>query len=296
MKRGLTHAHPDDRSRRRRRHRLTPRLIALGHRLRFSDRVRPAGLPADADVALAELTDRDAVLAACDGVEAVLHLGAISVEDSFDAILDVNIRGTQHVFEGARRAGNRRVIFASSNHAIGMHPRSARLDENAPYRADSYYGLSKAYGELLARYYWDKHGLESASLRIGSCETTPNQKRHLSTWLSHDDLAQMIDRSLRAERLGAAIFYGVSGNDRRWWRDRSAEIIGYQPKDNAETFAGLPGMEDPMPNPLDETHQGGTFVSANFTRTLPLSDLPLSDPAPSDQSEAQGAEQPQGSL
>ncbi|MBP2231464.1 uronate dehydrogenase [Azospirillum agricola] len=265
---------------------LTPRLTALGHSLRFSDRVRPAALPADAEFVPADLTDRDAVHAACDGVDAVLHLGAISVEDAFDAILDVNIRGTQHVFEGARRAGNRRVVFASSNHAVGMHPRSALLDETSPYRPDSFYGLSKAYGELLARFYWDKHGLESASLRIGSCEAAPSQKRHLSTWLSHDDLAQLVDRSLRAERLGAAIFYGVSANDRRWWRDRSAETIGYRPKDNAEAHAGKPGMLDPMPNPLDETHQGGTFVSANYTRTLPPSDL----------WEAMGAEQKQGSL
>ena len=265
---------------------LTPRLTALGHRLRFSDRVRPAGLPDDADFVLAELTDEAAVFRACDGVDAVLHLGAISSEDSFDRILDVNIRGAHNVFEGARRAGNRRVIFASSNHAIGMHPRSVTLDETAPPRPDSYYGLSKAYGELLARMYWDKHGLESACLRIGSCEVKPTQKRHLSTWLSHDDLAHLIDRCLRAEGLGAAIFSGVSANERRWWRDRSADAIGYHPKDNAEGYAGLPGMQDPMPNMLDETHQGGTFVSANYTRALP----------PDDAREATGAEQQQGSL
>ncbi|WP_298380728.1 NAD(P)-dependent oxidoreductase [Azospirillum sp.] len=265
---------------------LTPRLTALGHRLRFSDRVRPTGLPDDADFALAELTDEAAVFRACEGVDAVLHLGAISSEDSFDRILDVNIRGAHNVFEGARRAGNRRVIFASSNHAIGMHPRSVALDETAPPRPDSYYGLSKAYGELLARMYWDKHGLESACLRIGSCEVKPSQKRHLSTWLSHDDLAHLIDRCLLAEGLGAAIFYGVSANERRWWRDRSADAIGYHPKDNAEDYAGLPGMQDPMPNMLDETHQGGTFVSANYTRALP----------PADSREATGAEQPQGSL
>lgn len=265
---------------------LTPRLTAQGHRLRFSDRVRPAGLPDDADFVLAELTDEAAVFRACDGVDAVLHLGAISSEDSFDRILDVNIRGAHNVFEGARRAGNRRVIFASSNHAIGMHPRNVTLDETAPPRPDSYYGLSKAYGELLARMYWDKHGLESACLRIGSCEVKPTQKRHLSTWLSHDDLAHLIDRCLRAEGLGAAIFYGVSANERRWWRDRSADAIGYHPKDNAEEYAGLPGMQDPMPNMLDETHQGGTFVSANYTRALP----------PADAREATGAEQQQGSL
>jgi uronate dehydrogenase len=265
---------------------LTPRLTALGHRLRFSDRVRPAGLPEDADFALAELTDEAAVFRACDGVDAVLHLGAISSEDSFDRILDVNIRGAHNVFEGARHAGNRRVIFASSNHAIGMYPRNVALDEAAPPRPDSYYGLSKAYGELLARMYWDKHGLESACLRIGSCEVKPSQKRHISTWLSHDDLAHLIDRCLRAEGLGAAIFYGVSANERRWWSDRSAETIGYHPKDNAEDYAGLPGMQDPMPNLLDETHQGGTFVSANYTRALP----------PADAREATGAEQQQGSL
>ncbi len=265
---------------------LTPRLTALGHRLRFSDRVRPPGLPDDADFVLAELTDEAAVFRACEGVDAVLHLGAISSEDSFDRILDVNIRGAHNVFEGARRAGNRRVIFASSNHAIGMYPRSVALDETAPPRPDSYYGLSKAYGELLARMYWDKHGLESACLRIGSCEAKPTQKRHISTWLSHDDLAHLIDRCLRAEGLGAAIFYGVSANERRWWRDRSADAIGYHPKDNAEDYAGLPGMQDPMPNMLDETHQGGTFVSANYTRVLP----------PADAREATGAEQQQGSL
>ncbi|MFD1626816.1 NAD-dependent epimerase/dehydratase family protein [Azospirillum griseum] len=265
---------------------LTPRLTALGYRLRFSDRVRPAGLPDDADFVAAELTDEAAVFRACDGVDAVLHLGAISSEDSFERILEVNIRGSHHVFEGARRAGNRRVIFASSNHAIGMYPRSLTIDETAAPRPDSYYGLSKAYGELLARFYWDKHGLESACLRIGSSEHKPSQKRHLSTWLSHDDFAHLIDRCLKAEGLGAAIFYGVSANSQRWWRDQSAQTIGYHPQDNAEACAGLPGMQDPMPNALDEAHQGGTFVSANCTRTQP----------PDERWNASGAAQKQGSL
>lgn len=249
--------------------RLAQGLHELGYRMRLSGRRRPDNLPGWAEWAAAELGDRDAVFAACQGVDAIVHMGAISKENDFEAILDSNIRGTYHIYEGARLAGARRVIFASSNHAIGFYPVSQPIDATVMQRPDSFYGLSKAYGEMLGGLYWERHGIESASLRIGSFEERPANKRHLSTWISHRDMLQMIDRCLTAPKLGAAIYYGVSDNDRCWWSDSAAAEIGYRPQDNAEVYAGEPGMLDPLTPPVAEHYQGGVFCAHNRTRPFP---------------------------
>ena len=134
-----------------------------------------------------------------------------------------NIRGTYHVFELARLAKSR-VIFASSNHTIGFHERGRLLAEDCDLRPDTFYGLSKAYGELLARLYWDKHGVESLSIRIGTCLPKPKDPRHLSTWLSHDDLVRMIEAGVNTPLLGCRLIWGVSQNQRSWWKSHDQKM------------------------------------------------------------------------
>jgi len=184
-----------------------------------------------------DLRDFDAVVPLMTGVDAVVHLGASLSVNDWTEIRDNNIDATWNVYEAARLAGTSRIVFASSNHAIGMHERGDVLDLDAPLRPDSLYGISKAFGENLARYYWDKYGIESACLRIGSHQSEPTNERALCTWLSDDDLGQLVIRCLTVPHLGWTPVYGVSDNDRRWWDNGKAGYIGYRPQDNAERFA-----------------------------------------------------------
>jgi uronate dehydrogenase len=188
------------------------------------------------------------------GCDAVVHLAAIADEAPFETILDVNIRGTYNVFEAARLEGCRRLVFASSNHVIGFHPVGETLTPDVPIRPDSYYGVSKAFGEALGRLYHDRHGLEVACLRIGTFAAEPRTERHLSTWLSHRDAVQLVRCCLDAAPFGFLIVYGTSGNRRSWWRSPGWEVIGYRPQDDAEAYA------DRVEGPSTYRFQGGEFA------------------------------------
>lgn len=243
---------------------MAARLAEAGHTLLLTDVAPyPEPLPAGADFRAIDLADREAILALAPEVSAVLHFGAASTERSFEEVLGPNIIGSHNIFDLAR-AAKARLIFASSNHAIGFHKRGEMLDEDCALRPDGYYGLTKAYGELLARLYWDKHGLESLSLRIGTCAPEPTQARHLSTWLSVDDLMRLIEAGLAVEKLGCRVAWGVSDNTRSWWRT-SDDTLGYHPQDNAEIFA--PAVENlPEPDPIAARYQGGPFCSMGYDR------------------------------
>ena len=209
-----------------------------------------------------DLRDLAAVERAFEGVEKVVHLGAISSEASFEDILDHNIRTTYNVYEAGRRQGVRRVVFASSNHAIGMYPRSQRIGVDEPVRPDTYYGVSKAFGEALGRLYADKWGLEVACIRIGTvnAENRPLTVRHLSTWLSHRDAVALIRVCLEAPLL-FQIVYGISRTSRGWWDTRPAADLGFSPLDDADDHADQVG-----PDPSEELgRQGGSFVAPDFT-------------------------------
>jgi uronate dehydrogenase len=247
---------------------LTEGLRERGYGLRLTDIVPRDDAPEGCEFVQADLADKGAVLALCEGVDGIAHFGAISSENTFEAILDANIRGTWHVFEGAK-ANRARVVFASTNHTIGFHERSERLAEDCHFRPDSYYGLSKAYGELLGRHYWDKHGVESAHLRIGSCFATPADIRQLSTWMSFADLVELIDRCFKADEIGHAVFWGASANDRRWWTDHAEALIGFKARDNAEAYKD---QVPPVPadaDPVAERYQGGVFCADGYSRAAP---------------------------
>lgn len=241
---------------------LAPRLAKRGYRLRLSDIVPfPDGLPDGAAFAQADLADEGAVQAIVSGTDAIVHLGGISVEKPFREVINANILGLTHLFEAARQK-RQRIVFASSNHAIGFYERGEVLSTRHPMRPDGYYGLSKAYGELLGQMMFDKHGLETVHLRIGSCLARPTEARHLSTWLSHDDLERLIVAALEAPKTDHAVIWGVSANQRSWWKDDDAARIGYLPQDDAERFAPLPEEGDPV----TRRFQGGSFTAHDYSR------------------------------
>lgn len=251
---------------------IAPGLSARGYRLVLCDITDyPDALPNNSSFRKIDLTDRDQMLALATEAAAVLHFGGISTELSFEEILGPNIRGTYHVFELARVAGTR-VIFASSNHTVGFHERGDMLAEDCALRPDGLYGLSKAYGELLARLYWDKHGVESLSIRIGTCLAKPQEPRHLSTWLSHEDLMRMIEAGLSSPSLGCRVIWGASQNQRSWWTSHD-EDLGDLRKHDAEMFAHSLS-EAESSNPIAQRYQGGVFCAQGYSRwALPPQDV-----------------------
>lgn len=217
------------------------------------------------EVVTADLRDLPAVEAAMADVDAVVHLGAISREAAFPEICEHNIVGTYHVFEAARLHGATRVIYASSNHATGFYRESDRIGPDAPVRPDTHYGVSKVFGEALARLYADKFGLQSACLRIGSCRPRPQARRELATWLSHRDAVQLVRCCIDVPELGFAIVYGVSANTRGWWDNPEADRIGYRPVDDAEDFAAELPADDADSGPEEARFQGGPFTAVRTT-------------------------------
>lgn len=215
---------------------MRPRLAGLAPRLRLADRVAVPDPAPNEEVVQCDLADAAAVEAMVAGTEGIVHFGGRSVEDRWSVIRAANIDGMVNLYEAARRQGVRRIVFASSNHVIGFYPPGERLDAATPPRPDSLYGLSKAFGEDLAQLYWDKFGIETLSIRIGSCFEKPRNRRMLSTWMSFDDLAALIARAFAVDRLGCTMVYGVSANPAGWWDNSHAAHLGWQPQDSAETF------------------------------------------------------------
>ncbi len=232
--------------------------------LRLSDR-NPLGEPkAGEEIMCCDLADREAVLAMCEGVDAVLHFGGISVEDKFEPIMQANILGLHHLYEAVHKAGVKRVIYASSNHVTGFYRTDEIVDADMPLRPDSFYGISKCFGEALSRYYYDRFGIETVCLRIGSSFPEPRSARMMVTYLSYDDLVQLVCRSLVTPRVGHTIAFGVSDNDAVWVDNRKAAHLGYRPKDSSAPFADkFPDTgERPDPSDMSTTFQGGPFILA----------------------------------
>jgi nucleoside-diphosphate-sugar epimerase len=224
---------------------------------------------------VADIADLKAVLPACQGVAAVVHLAASpAVQTPWEEVLRNNLIGTYNVFEAARRGGARQIIFASSNHAVGMfevegspaiyrQASGVMVDEHAPVRPDSLYGVSKAYGEALGRYFSEQHSMSVYCLRIGSVRANDNPhseellasgpdflslttreqraRRMSAVWMSHADLARLVDACLRAEHIRFGIYYGVSDNPYRFWSIENAFAdLGWRPLDAAPPVDGEP--------------------------------------------------------
>ena len=234
----------------------------LAHRydLRLTD-VRP--LPARAKgerFAKANLARLPDALRVTKGADAIIHLGGYSVEGPWADILDANIVGCYNLFEAARRNGVRRVLFATSNHAVGFYGRAERIDHLVPVRPDSRYGVSKVFGEALGRLYADKYGLEIFCMRLGNVHPFPADKRRLSLWLSPRDLAQLCAIGLDHSDVRFEIVYGVSGNTRSWYDNSNAARLGYRPQDDSEAQAAEVLAREPPGDPRFEAIQGGPFA------------------------------------
>ncbi|MGF7160852.1 uronate dehydrogenase [Rhodoligotrophos appendicifer] len=247
---------------------LRPRLIEAYGSVRSSDVVDPAPALPGEETSVVDLADFDAVEGIVKGAGRIIHFGGISYETSFDRILSSNILGTYNVFEAARRHGAGPIVYASSNHAIGFYTRDDRLDVRVPKRPDSLYGVSKAFGEDLASLFFDKYGVESACLRIGTARPDPIDPRHLSTWHSYDDLLRLIEACFAAPHLGCTVLYGVSNNDRSWWSNEGAPHVDYRPQDNAEDFAAtlIPDGDTRDMAAPEVKYQGGPFVSDGYVK------------------------------
>ncbi len=212
-------------------------LSGLGRTIRSID-VRSVDAPtSNEEVVVGDVRDLDAMLRALVGAEIVVHLAAIATEAPFEDILETNVRGTYHVFEAARRNRVRRLVYASSAHATGFYPWGERVAPDDPVRPDTYYGVSKVFGEALGRLYADKHALEVVCLRIVGFAPEPPQVGYLWGWLSERDAVQLFRRSIEADPIAYVCLYGLSRNARRTWSTEGWDAIGYEPVDDAEAFA-----------------------------------------------------------
>jgi uronate dehydrogenase len=246
--------------------RLRKILRGVYPHLRASDIRKPGDLGAGDDFVPADLADLAQVEKAVAGIEGVIHLGGHSVEGSWETILNANIIGCYNLFEAARRAGVKRVVFASSNHAIGFYPRSQRIGVDGRVRPDSRYGVSKAFGEALGSLYADKHGLRVTCLRIGNVADVPVDERRLSIWVKPEDLAQLMRIGLEHPDIHFEIFYGVSDNAAGFWDNSRAAHFGYRPQGRAEDYRqqALAAQGKLPPDPIGARYQGGPFCSAEY--------------------------------
>jgi uronate dehydrogenase len=230
--------------------------------LRLSDLGAMESPAAHEEAIRCDLGDREAVLSLCEGVNAIVHFGGVSTEQPFDAILHSNIIGLYNIYEAAREHGVRRILFASSNHVMGFYKQSETIDALSPPRPDGIYGVSKAFGEDLSRMYFDKYGIETLCMRIGSSFPEPEKRRTLASWLSHADLYRMVKAGLEATVVGHSIIYGVSDNQAKWYDNRLASHIGYRPKDTSDVFRDKVFSKTSEPDLTDAIvqFQGGDFV------------------------------------
>jgi uronate dehydrogenase len=241
---------------------MRSRLKANCHTLRLSDVAAMEPAQAGEEVVQADLSDAAAVDQLVRGCQAIVHFGGVSTEQPWQPILQANIIGAYNLYESARAHGVKRVVFASSNHVMGFYRQSEVVDAHSPPRPDGLYGLSKAFGEDLSRLYFDRYGIETACVRIGSSFPQPKDRRMLATWLSYDDLHRLITACLTTPVLGHSIIYGTSDNSVSWYDNRLARHIGYRPQDSSDPYRDVIYAQTPEPDLTDPAvqFQGGAFV------------------------------------
>lgn len=246
---------------------LRTRLKRYCETLRLSDCADMGAAAEGEEVIVADLADKQAVHGLLEGVDAVVHMGGVSTEQAWEAILDANIAGMVHLYEAARAHGARRIVFASSNHVTGFYRQDEVISPRDPVRPDGFYGLSKAFGENLAQLYWDRFGIETVSLRIGSSFPAPRDRRMLATWLSYDDAERLVMAALTAPVVGHSVIYGMSDNALTWWDNTPARHIGFRPQDSSERFRG--DIEQRQA-PLDASDPATRYQGGAFVRTGPF--------------------------
>ncbi|MBC3917927.1 NAD(P)-dependent oxidoreductase [Undibacterium sp. CY18W] len=243
---------------------LRQHVSAWTSHLRLSD-IADLGEARDGEeIVQCDLADGAAVMKLVEGVDVVLHFGGISVEDKFEPIMQANILGMYNLYHAVHACGVKRVIYASSSHVVGYYPTTELVDADMPLRPDGFYGLSKCFGEALSRYYYDRFGIETVCLRIGSSFPAPLNPRMMVTYLSYADLLELIRCAVFTPRVGHTISFGSSDNASRWWDNRKASHLGYRPADSSKQFAHQFADNIAYPAADDATarFQGGPFVIA----------------------------------
>jgi len=245
---------------------VCPGLVDRGHEVVGLDLVpEPVGF--DGTWHTGDCADVDAVFAAFDAqpLDGVVHLAGQPNEASLPDSLTSHTVTTAALLDAMVAHKVSRMVYASSNHALGRTPRRDRLSVDSRPRPDTFYGVGKVAAEALLSLYADRYGIDAIACRIGSFRDRPASVRQLSTWLSHDDCVRMVDAALTTPAPGYAVLYGISANTRAWWDLQPGRALGYEPLDDAEEFA------DSVPEgPADEAegaHVGGPFVTGEFYRS-----------------------------
>ena len=250
--------------------RLRPLLLQAYGMLRLSDIAEPRMPLAPGETFMrADLADPAQVAGIVGDIDAIVHLGGFSVEGPWETILQANIVGLHALYEAALRAGVKRIVFASSNHAVGFYRRDRPIDHAVPPRPDTRYGVSKAFGEALGALYADKHGLRVLNLRIGNVADAPIDRRRLSIWITPSDLMQLVRIGIEHPALRYEIVYGMSDNARAWWDNRRAHELGYRPTGRAEDHAATVLGREERPDPIGDRFQGGSYCSQEFDHPEP---------------------------
>lgn len=244
---------------------LRPALAPTLDELRLCDQVQVQPEAASERFVQARLEDLDALRAAARGVDAIVHLGAVAKEASFERLLDVNVRGSIHVLEAARLENISRVLLASSMHVVGFYGRDTRLSEDDPIRPDSRYGASKACMEAFGRLYADKYGIDVACLRIGHV-TASRRDAEPGLWIAPAELAALVQTALGHPGFGFCVVHAVS--DRRGARLRTGPLCW--PLGRYARPASAPAMpkartprEAYPTDPVARRLRGGGFASSD---------------------------------
>lgn len=236
------------------------------------DGVDPAHpLVAGEEFVSCDVADHAAVAQLLKGADLIVHFGGASQEQAFEPILQSNIIGQFNLYDNALSCGIKRVVLASTNHVTGGYRADETVSINEPMRPDSLYAISKGYGELLARFYHDRHGIESVCLRIGTCIARPKSPRCLAAWLSHADLIELVRCAALAPAVGFSVVYGVSDNTQSWWQGDDAERIGYRPRDSADSYRAE--LERMRPNEAAPVWQGGNIFMRDYRKPETLANL-----------------------
>jgi uronate dehydrogenase len=247
-------------------------LLARGHDVAGLDRApQPGGFPGPWFTA--DCADPDAVSAVFDRLEetgrvdGVVHLASIPDEAALPLILESHVVTTAAILDAMVEHGVSRIVYASSNHAVGRTPRVDLLGADAPPRPDTFYGVGKVAAEALLRLYADRHSVDAIAARIGSFLPQPETRRHLSTWLSHDDAVRMVEACLTSPVTGFSVLYGISANTRAWWDLAPGRALGYEPADDAEAFAAtVEATPESEADQVEAAHVGGPFVTEAYYR------------------------------
>ena len=241
---------------------MRQRLGHLAETIRVSDITPLTAIAPNEEPVSCDLMDADGVMRMVEGCDGILHFGGIPSENTFDSILEANIRGLYNLYEAARKHGKPRILFASSNHTVGFYRQDQFISVDQPTKPDGLYGVSKCFGEALAQMYFHKFGQETAIVRIGACWPKPTTVRMLAIWLSFDDMASLAERVFKAPYLGCPTIWGVSDNQAKWWDNSASAYLGWKPKDNSETYRAelerSPGIPDK--DSSQAKWQGGGFV------------------------------------